>query len=305
MKSRKSANQSLPSGGKFARFLRDYGGWVFILPSFILFGFFIWEPMVYGVVMAFSKMSGFNITGFAGFDNFKFVFNHPYFLKALGNTAVYVVFSLLIGYLVPILLAVVINEVVHGQRFFKVVVYFPALVPAMASLLMWRFLMSAGSDGIINSFLTAMGLDPLQFFQNSKLTIFWLVITMTWKSAGSTTMVYLAALQGINGEIYEAAELDGAGVLAKLRYITIPGIFNTSRLMLIMQIIAVFQILYEPLVMTGGGPNNASLSLMLLSYRFAFDNLQFNYASVVGLVVTGILMVMTFIYLKFVKEQDA
>lgn len=301
----KIKESKLKRSRRFNRFLMNYGGWAFIIPSFILFLFFVWEPMGYGIVLAFSKMQGFTITGFAGFENFKFVFTHPYFSKAMLNTIQYVVFSMLIGYLVPILLAIIVNEVVHGQRFFKVVVYFPALVPSMASLLMWQFLLTAGDEGLVNNILMALGLEPLMFFQNSDLTIFWLVIIMTWKSAGSTTMVYLASLQGINNEIYEAAELDGAGIFAKLRYITVPGIYNTARLMLIMQIISVFQILYEPMVMTGGGPNNASLSLMLLSYNFAFENFQFNNASVVGLVVTAILLVLTLIYLKFVKEQDA
>ncbi len=293
-----------PTSG-FAKIVKDYSGWLFLIPSFLLFTFFVWEPMIYGITLAFSKMRGFEIIGFAGFDNFKFVFKHPYFLKALGNTVKYVIFSMLIGYLVPIFLAVIVNEVVHGQRFFKVVVYFPALVPAMASLLMWQFFLMPGKDGIVNSMLATFGIAPSQFFQNSEMTIFWLVIIMTWKSAGSTTMVYLASLQGINNEIYEAAELDGAGIWGKFRFITIPGLYNTARLMLIMQIIAVFQILYEPMVMTGGGPNNASLSLMLLSYNFAFAKYQFNYASVVGLVVTAILLVLTLIYNKTVKEQDA
>lgn len=287
------------------RFVRNYSGWLFIIPSFLLFAFFIWEPMVYGVIMAFSKMNGYNLTGFAGFDNFKFVFNDSVFLVALRNTAVYVLFSMLIGYLVPIFLAIIVNEVVHGQRFFKVVVYFPALVPAVASLLMWKYILDPSSNGIINGVLSNFGIAPQGFYTVESMTIFWLILTMTWKSAGSTTMIYLASLQGINGEIYEAAELDGAGIIAKFRYITIPGIYNTARLMLIMQIIAVFQIMYEPMVMTGGGPANASLSLILLSYRYAFDYGHPNHASVVGLVVTAILLVLTVVYLKFVKEQDA
>lgn len=304
--SRKSLqNNALLTSGRATRFIRDYSGWLFIIPSFVLFAFFIWEPMVYSIIMSFSKMQGFNVVGFAGLDNFKFVFSDDVFHVALKNTVVYVVLSMLIGYLVPIFLAIIVNEVTHGQRFFKVVVYFPALVPAVASLLMWKYILDPSANGIINGVLSNLGIAPQGFYTVESMTIFWLILTMTWKSAGSTTMIYLASLQGINGEIYEAAELDGAGIIAKFRYITIPGIYNTARLMLIMQIIAVFQIMYEPMVMTGGGPANASLSLMLLSYRYAFEASRPNYASVVGIVVTGILLLLTVIYLKFVKEQDA
>ena len=183
--------------------------------------------------------------------------------------------------------------------------YISALVPAVAALLMWQFLLTPGQEGIINSILSQLGIAPLQFLQNPNWTIPLLIMTLTWKSAGSTTMVYLASLQGINGELYEAASLDGAGVWSKLRYITLPGIFNTARLMLIMQIISIFQILYEPMVMTGGGPNNASISLMYLSYQFAFDKIQFNYAAVVGIVVSVILLILTAIYMKLVKPQES
>ncbi len=289
----------------FSRFIGEFGGWVFIIPSFILFAFFVWEPMLYGVVLSFSKLRAFDIVGFAGLENYRYVFSHPYFAKALLNTVQYAFWSLIIGYLVPIIVAIILNEVIHAQRFFKFVAYFPALVPAVAALLMWQFLLTPGQEGIINSILSQLGIAPLQFLQNPNWTIPLLIMTLTWKSAGSTTMVYLASLQGINGELYEAASLDGAGVWSKLRYITLPGIFNTARLMLIMQIISIFQILYEPMVMTGGGPNNASISLMYLSYQFAFDKIQFNYAAVVGIVVSVILLILTAIYMKLVKPQES
>ena len=289
----------------FSRFIGEFGGWVFIIPSFILFAFFVWEPMLYGVVLSFSKLRAFDIVGFAGLENYRYVFSHPYFAKALLSTVQYAFWSLIIGYLVPIIVAIILNEVVHAQRFFKFVAYFPALVPAVAALLMWQFLLTPGQEGIINSILSQLGIAPLQFLQNPNWTIPLLIMTLTWKSAGSTTMVYLASLQGINGELYEAASLDGAGVWSKLRYITLPGIFNTARLMLIMQIISIFQILYEPMVMTGGGPNNASISLMYLSYQFAFDKIQFNYAAVVGIVVSVILLILTAIYMKLVKPQES
>ena len=221
----------------FSRFIGEFGGWVFIIPSFILFAFFVWEPMLYGVVLSFSKLRAFDIVGFAGLENYRYVFSHPYFAKALLNTVQYAFWSLIIGYLVPIIVAIILNEVVHAQRFFKFVAYFPALVPAVAALLMWQFLLTPGQEGIINSILSQLGIAPLQFLQNPNWTIPLLIMTLTWKSAGSTTMVYLASLQGINGELYEAASLDGAGVWSKLRYITLPGIFNTARLMLIMQMI--------------------------------------------------------------------
>ncbi len=306
MKLKAKAGQEAKKAWTLSRFTREFGGWVFMLPSLVLFAFFVWEPMGYGVVLSFSKLRAFDIVGFAGLDNYKYVLNHPYFQTALINTVKYAFWSLIIGYMVPIVVSIILNEVVHWQRFFKFVSYFPSLVPGVAALLMWQFLLTPGDEGLINSVLSEVfGIEPLPFLQNPSWTIPILIITLTWKAAGSTTMVYLASLQSINPELYEAASLDGAGVWSKTRHITIPGIYNTARLMLIMQIISIFQMLYEPMVMTGGGPSNASLSLMFLSYQFAFDKIQFHYASVVGIIVSLILLVLTAIYLKFVKPQDS
>lgn len=103
----------------FSRFIGEFGGWVFIIPSFILFAFFVWEPMLYGVVLSFSKLRAFDIVGFAGLENYRYVFSHPYFAKALLNTVQYAFWSLIIGYLVPIIVAIILNEVVHAAAAFS------------------------------------------------------------------------------------------------------------------------------------------------------------------------------------------
>lgn len=281
----------------------NISAWLILLPSLVLFAFFIWQPLVYGVILSFCETIGFRIKGFVGFANYIEIFKDDVFRKALFNTFSYAFWSVLLGYLVPIFLAIVINEVAHFKSFFRFAIYFPNMVPAVATLILWGFLFDPG-QGILNSIRVSMGLAPSEWLQNPNLTIPLLILILTWRSAGSTAIIYVASLQGINEELYEAAALDGAGIMSRLRYITIPGIYNIARLMLIMQIIFVFQVLYEPLVMTGGGPNNASVSLMLLNYNYAFRDVAAAKASTIGVIVTIILLILTAVYQKFVKEND-
>lgn len=282
---------------------KNISGWLLLVPSLILFGFFIWQPLFYGVILSFCETIGFRMKGFAGLNNYIEVFKDDIFRKALVNTFSYTLWSVLIGYLVPIILAIIINEIVHCKSFFRFSVYFPNMVPGVATLILWGFLFDPG-QGILNSIRTSLGIAPSEWLQNSRLTIPLIVLILTWKSAGATAMIYMANLQGVNQELYEAAALDGAGILSRVRYITIPSLYNIARLMLILQIISVFQILYEPMVLTGGGPNNASISLMLLNYNYAFRDIAVAKASTIGVIVTAILLLLTAVYLKYVKEND-
>jgi multiple sugar transport system permease protein len=129
-----------------------------------------------------------------------------------------------------------------------------------------------------------------------------IVLVMTWRGFGSTAIIYLASLQGVNHELYEAAALDGAGVWRKLRSITLPQIAPIVGILLILQIIGVFQVLYEPLTMTEGGPNNASMSLNLLSYQYAFRYFQAGHSLAVGGVTFVILAVITVVYYRLNKQ---
>lgn len=216
----------------------------------------------------------------------------------------YVFWSLLLGYLAPILLAIVANEVVHFKGLIRTGLYFPNMVPLIAALLLWDFMMEPGEGGLFNAFLGIFGAKPFGWLQEPAWTKPLLIIMATWKNAGATALIYMASLQGISPELYEAASLDGAGIWQKLKYITIPGIFNMARLMLIMQIIFVFQILYEPLTTTGGGPVNESLSLMLLNYSYAFYDYRIGTAAASGVFVSGILVILSIIYFKMSKENE-
>lgn len=283
---------------------KNLTGWLMMLPTVILFSFFVWIPLLESVRISLFTAKGIRLQSFAGFKNYIDVFHHPDFIPALQNTFSYTIWSLAIGFLVPILLALFINEIRKGKSLFKVGIYLPNIVPGMAMVLMFGFIFRPGATGILNIFLSTFGLEPCNWLSNPKLTKPLIIAALTWKGAGATALLYIAGLQGIDPELYEAAIIDGAGIIKRIWYITIPCIYNLARTLLILQIISVFQILYEPLVMTNGGPNNASISLMQLVYRYAFERYDYPKASAVSVIICIMLIVLTAVYMKMNKKKE-
>ncbi len=285
-------------------FRKDLGAWIFLVPSLILFLLMVWEPLLSTIRMAFYQTRGFELVEFVGLDNFERVLTNSQFLKTLKNTVMYVIWSLIIGYLFPFVVAVMVNEMVHAKSAFRFFCYFPAMVPGMAAALMWRFLYDPSEGGILNALLGLFNIGPSQWLQNPELVIPLIIVAATWKGFGGTMLIYLASLQGISRELYEAASIDGAGFFTKLRYIQFPEMKGLMLLMAIRQTIGVFQIMQEPLAMTAGGPNNASTTLMLSAYNYAFKYFEIGRAMAVGTITFLILAVLTVIYQVFSRKVD-
>jgi multiple sugar transport system permease protein len=295
-----------PVGKKKKHWLarKDLIGWLVMLPTIILFTFFIWEPLVESIRLSLYTANGIRLNEFVGFDNYKLVLNHPDFIAAFSNTFKYILWSLVIGFFVPIIIAIFISETVHLKGLFKVGVYFPNIMPGMAIVMMLGYFFRPGNTGVLNILLSKIGMEPMEWLTNPKLTIPLIIVTLTWRGAGSTALIYMAGINGINSELYEAATLDGAGILQRIRYITVPNIFSLGKTMLILQIIAVFQILYEPLVMTNGGPNNASISIMQLVYRYAFQDFNYPAAAALSVMMCIVLVILSGLYLKLTKSKN-
>ncbi|HHV99837.1 MAG TPA: sugar ABC transporter permease [Clostridiaceae bacterium] len=276
--------------------------WLLLIPSLISFIIIVWMPMISGIVLSFFETKGYDAVKFVGLRNFIDVIQDSEFKSTLLNTVSYTVWSLIIGFLFPIFVGILLNEMIHLKAFFKFSVYFPTIVPGIACSLLWSFMFDPGKGGLLNSLLAQLGLPQSSWLQNPKLTIPLIVTTMTWKGFGGTSLIYLASLQGINQELYEASIIDGASVVQRIRYITLPQIANIILLMLIMQIIGVFQVMAEPLTMTDGGPNNASTSLMLQSYFYAFRYFRADKSMALGVITFVMLALLTVIYQLFSKK---
>jgi len=283
---------------------KDVTGWLIMLPTILLFAFFVWEPLIESIRLSLYTAKGIRLIEFVGFENYGKVIRHPDFLAAFSNTFIYILWSLLIGFVVPIIMACLITETTHFKSFFRVGVYLPNIMPGLATVLMWGFFFRPGNTGVLNILLDKIGLAPQVWLTNPKWTIPLIVAAMTWKGAGATALIYMAGISNINPELYEAATIDGAGILNRMRFITIPSIFALGKTMLILQIIAVFQIIYEPLVMTNGGPNNASISIMQLVYNYAFRDFNYPMAAALSVMMSIVLIILSGLYFKLTATKE-
>jgi multiple sugar transport system permease protein len=289
---------------KIRRLWRDIPVWGLVLPSLFLFIVFSWQPLVSGIYLSFFKTKGYRAERFVGLQNYAEVIRNSEFQQTLANTFSYVVWSLIIGFVLPILIAIIVNEMAHFKSFFKFSVYFPVIVPGIAAAMMWMFMFEPGAGGMLNLLLGKLGLGPYPWLQNPNWSIPLIIVTMTWKSFGGGVILYLASLQGVNRELYEAASLDGAGIMQRIRKVTIPQISNIIGIMFILQIISVFQVMYEPLTMTEGGPSNSSMSLMLQSYFYAFRYFDAGKSMAVGSITFIILLALTFVYFRVNRRAE-
>lgn len=284
------------------RIRRSIPGWLLILPALLLVYFIIVRPQVLSIYYSFCEMKGFKVTGFAGFDNYIRVISDSLFWKLLGNTLMYTFWSIVIGYFIPIVLAIALNEMVHFRQGFRVMTYLPAALPGVATIMLWYFMYYPDASGLFNSILARFGIESFGWLQEPAWTIPLIVLSMTWHGAGATTLYYFAALQGINRELYEAAVIDGAGFIRRLRTVAFPHISKISLLFLVKQIISVFSIMEQPLQMTDGGPNNASMSLGLQAYKYAFVQNKPQLAMALSVIMFLILCIATVFYFKMDKK---
>lgn len=282
---------------------RDLSAWILLVPMLICVYYFTLRPQILSIYWSFHKMVMYQPQEFVGLKNYITVLSRPDFLQTVKNTLTYVVYSLIIGFPLPFILALVMNELVHFRKTTRILVYFPSVMPAMAISLLWVFIYNPSAGGLLNMILGKFGVEPYQWLQDSRFTILWIIVSMTWNGCGSTALYYFAAMQGINRELYEAAMIDGAGYWTRVRIVTVPYMYGMLILFGVRQIISVFSVMERVLQMTGGGPNNASTTLGLLNYRYAFENGGMNAQYALALGVMMFIFLSVFAILYFILEK--
>lgn len=283
---------------------RNISGWLLIIPSLFLFAMLVWRPIVISIGYSFTKLKGFTPVEFVGLKNYRDVLSDTNFTQTFWNTWKYVFWSLIIGFPLPFICAVMLNELVHIQGWFKVTTYLPCVIPSIATCLIWKMVYMEGDGGLLNMILYYFGIGPMKWLANKDIVIPLIVVAMSWNGFGSTLIMYLGTLQGINNELYEATRLDGAGFFRRIIHILIPYMRGLMLLFVVRQIIGVFNVTEQPLTMTGGGPNGASMSLGLTNYFYAFKFGQYDKSLTLGVITFLILLVFTFIYFGLDRRID-
>ncbi len=293
------ATSQVPWLVRFAR--RNVPGLLFLLPAFLIFGFFVWYPIVYEFILSFQKNTFYGPPTFIGWQNYAFVWHDPTFWAAWRNSATYALYGLLIGYLPPIVIALAINEIRVGKGYFRLAYYFPVIIPPLVTAFLWRYLYT--HDGsLINALLAIVHIGPQPWLQSPGSAMPSLVIVTTWANMGGTVLIYLAALQGIPAHLYEAAELDGASIWQRIRYITLPQMRPILLILLLIQLIATVQVFTEPFTLTGGGPEQATLTVMLLIYNYAFNSGNYGAASAASVILFVVLVMLSLVYFGFTRR---
>ena len=277
---------------------------VFLLPMLFVFIIFSWSPIVQSMVMSLQK-TNLITTEFVGLDNFVNVLNDPRLGRAVLNTLYFAGLALLFGFPLPILLAVLMSEVRRGKGLYSALAYLPVVVPPVVAVLLWKFFYDASPNGVFNTVLGWVGIPPQTWLQSAETAMPSLVIEATWAAAGGSIIIYLAALLSVPPELYDAAEVDGATIWRKIWHVTLPQLRGVLFIMLILQVIGTAQVFLEPYLFTGGGPNNATVTVLLLIYQYAFQNsLGGNYgeATALSVMLAVVLGVLSYLYFRITNR---
>jgi len=256
-------------------FLKGLG---FISPWLLGFCFFTLIPISLSLYYSFCNYSLVQKPVFIGLDNYRELLHDPVFWKANSNTLFYTVFSLPLGLLIALALALLLNVKIRGQAIYRTLIFLPSLIPAVASAMLWLWLFNS-KLGLVNFLLRSLGMkDPPGWLTDAQWALPSLIIISFW-SVGNTVVIFLAGLQDVPTELFEAADLDGAGKFQTLRHVTLPSISPVIFFNLIIGIIAALQVFVLPFIMTQGGPARATYLYTEYMYDNAFVYLKMGYCS--------------------------
>jgi putative chitobiose transport system permease protein len=277
--------------------------WLFLLPGLVLFAvFYVW-PASQAVQLAFVKYDGINAPVPVGLDNFTRMLSDPRFHEALVNSFLYLLGMLPLGVLVPLFLAVLVNQKIPGIQAFRVAIVLPVVVSMVAVAVAWKYVLDA--DGMLSWVVTTLGIadDPKAWLLDSTWALPCLIVIEGWKSMGVYMMIYLAGLQGIPADLHEAAQLDGAGVWQRLTKITMPLLVPYMAVTSTMAMLDAMQVFTSVYVMTEGGPQDNTMSLGYYVWSKAFEDYEFGYASAVALVLWAIMIILAALNYRITRER--
>jgi multiple sugar transport system permease protein len=294
------------------RVRRNLSAYAFLVGAVLCFTFFSWYPIVREVIMSFQKAVYGGGYTWAGWRNYTRIIHDPMFWQAWRNTLEFTLLALVIGYAVPFCVAILLNELRNARGYLRVLVYLPVMLPPAAALLLFSYFYNP-QYGLFDDILRLLHLPTSQwvlqpgtgFVSTAMISV---VIASTWMNMGGATLIYLAALQNIPGELYEAAELDGAGLFSRIRHVTIPQTRLILILLLMLQVVATMQMFVEAFVLTngGGGVGNNTQSVVMLIYQYAFaysGASNYNSASALGVMLMIVLAVFSGGFLWATRER--
>jgi len=281
--------------------------WGFLAPALILIAVFFFVPVIAGLVMSFTDYDVYAIGApdtirFMGLRNYQQVLADPEFWHALRNTLYFVVVGGPLSVLASLSAALLVNaKIARWKGLFRTIYFTPVVTTMVAVAIVFRYLLHP-RYGLVNEGLTLLHLKPIDWLGDPHWSMPAIVLLAVWKNFGYNMLIFIAGLQGIPEELYEAAELDGAGAGARFVHVTLPALAPTFLFVGVMTMIGQFQIFAEPYVMTQGGPLRSTVSVVMLMYEQGFRWWRMGYASAIAFVLFVIMLIATLIQMRLQGE---
>lgn len=286
---------------------RALAAWGFALPFLAVFAAFMAGPVVASLAMSFTDLRGTDLrnplnVNLIGFDNYVRLFGDEVFRQALTNTAVFVLGSVPLTIVSALAVALALNRGITRLRtFFRVGYYLPVVTSIVAVAVVWRFLLQPDT-GLLNSLLRTIGIAGPHWLDDPALAMLSIIVLTAWRGMGFMMVVFIAGLQAIPRDVYEAAEIDGAGRWARFRFVTLPMLRPTMLFAVVVTSIGQLQFIEEPFVMTRGGPLNSTLSVSMDVYaQFGFGN--YGYASAMSYMLFVVIVALTVVWFRLLRSR--
>ncbi|QDP41922.1 carbohydrate ABC transporter permease [Radiobacillus deserti] len=275
--------------------------YLFLAPAILLFLCFTAYPIVASLILSFQKLEGGTYV-FAGLANYSRLFQDSVFYEALKNTFIFLIVQVPIMLFLALVLANALNSRLLKLRgVFRVGFFMPAVTSLVAYAILFSIMLQ--DTGLINQFLALFGVENIKWLSTPFWAKFSIIMAMTWRWTGYNMVIYLAAMQNIPEELYEAASLDGAGKFRQFLNITIPQLKPVILFTAIISTISTLQLFDEPYNLTNGGPADATLTLGLYIYRVGFSYFDFGYASAMAYIIVVIVAILSYIQLKVAGDD--
>lgn len=277
-------------------------GWLFIAPALVLLGIFMIYPIIWSLWMSFQTGRGMSFS-FGGLANILRLTQDTVFLRALGNTMIFLVVQVPIMIVLALVFAVALNDTkLWGRSFFRTAIFLPCVTSLVAYAVLFKSMF--GAEGVINVALTAIGFGPIPWLTDPFWAKVLIILAITWRWTGYNMIFYLAALQNVDRAIYEAARIDGVPAWARFWYLTLPMLKPVILFTTVISTIGTLQLFDEPYNITLGGPSQATLTLSYYIYDLTFRFMpSFGYSATVSWVIVVLVGILTFIQFMFARER--
>jgi multiple sugar transport system permease protein len=274
----------------------------FLLPNLIGFTVFTFLPVLAALLISFTDWDLLQAPDWVGLGNYRTLFADPLFGQVLKNTALYVLGTVPLQMALALAVALALNQRIPGQLFFRTAYFMPVVASTVAVALVWRWIFNY-DFGLLNSFLYMIGVqEPPNWLGSTRWALLSIIIMSIWQQVGYSMVLFLAGLQGVPQQLYEAAKIDGAGPTARFVFITLPMLSATTFFVLVIGVINSFQVFDQALIMTQGGPANATNTIVYHIYRNAFQFFKMGYASAMAWVLFAIIFVVTLLQFRYQRR---